>query len=802
MKSLAAILFILVFSSLPAWANTQEADGWISHPQATADKNPVVLNFRRDFTLDKKPKQFPLRVTADNRFILYVNGQRVATGPSTGTIDHWRQSSIDISRQLQSGKNVLAVLVWNGVKPIKYPANASEKQIKALQGAALFNQTAPSFQQSVATGLRIVGLEAASMVSTSQPGWQVRVDSGHSFTNGWRQVKGWYYVAGQPEIIDAGKKNTDWLLSESFATDWVAATSAPEAAKRHLVMDKLPAQKYLPVNAGKVVRSDLPQLSAFPRKSVVVPANTKTKLLLQRDTMISAYSELSVKGGANSTIKVTYSEALYDKKRHKADRNLIEDRVPIGPYDTYLLNGEKYTFAPLWWRTWRYLELDIETKDDPLTLVDFKLHETGYPFTQVASFDSSDAQLGRIFAVGWRTAEVDAHETYMDTAFWEQLQYSGDTRLQMLISYVVTGDARLAEQAIDAFASSHVEGGLMESAYPTRTNNTIAPFALLWVGMLDDWTRYQTDIAPVVRHLERMREVLDWFNTWQQPSGLLGKNPQWNFIDWVGQLATDRDKFPSWGTKGESCLMSVTWLGALQQGARIEQAHGDKVHAARFGEKAEKLAQAIKKYCWSQERQLFADNPDLDMFSQHMNAMAIMYDLVDQTTAQQILDKVVAPGKGIDAPEGITTTSYYFAWYLIQAHVHAGLADRYLDLLKTWRELLALNYTTWPEERGNTRSDSHAWSAHPTADLVEVVAGIRPAAPGYSRVKIAPAFGSLKYLDASAPTPSGVVKVRYRIKGKQLHARISLPKNLQGEFHWKGQVIPLVKASTTLKLDL
>ena len=48
---------------------------------------------------------------------------------------------------------------------------------------------------------------------------------------------------------------------------------------------------------------------------------------------------------------------------------------------------------------------------------------------------------------------MNAHETYMDCPYWEQLQYIGDTRIQALISYVEFGDDRLARQAMDAYDS-------------------------------------------------------------------------------------------------------------------------------------------------------------------------------------------------------------------------------------------------------------------------------------------------------------------------------------------------------------
>jgi hypothetical protein len=797
----------LAFALMPAVvsATSTDSDGWISHRDATADARPIVLYFRREIVLPVRPRAYRVHVTADNRFVLYVNGVRVAAGPSVGDSAHWREATIDLAPHLSRGHNVIAAVVWNGVQPLKVPPGATPKQIEAAKGAQLFTGTAPLFQISVATGFRLIGEGDAAPASTDRPGWRVERDAGHGFGNGFRQVKAWYYVAGNPETIDAATASFDWAGAKEAGNRWQDAVPAPSAAVRTLVADRLPPQSYLPASVGRVVRTDLAGGRAFPSHAVTIPANSKATLLIQRDAMISAYPQLDVSGGRGATIRVTWSEALFDQHLHKADRNLIGDRKPIGPWDTFTADGAPRTFSTLWWRTWRYAEIAVETKDQPLTLRGMRVFETGYPFRQIGRFASNDPELTRIFDVGWRTARIDAHETYMDSAFWEQLQYAGDTRLQMLISYAVAGDPRLAEQAIDAFAASDEDGGLMQSAYPSRGSVVIAPFPLLWVGMLDDWRMRQPDPAPVVRNLDRMRRVLDWFEAWRQPSGLLGKNPQWNFIDWTGQSATDRARFPSYGKTNESCLMSVSWLGALEQGARIEQAFGDRARAASDTARADALKQAIRARCWVASRGLFADNPDGDLFSQHMNALAVLYDVVPRDEGAAILARIVAPGKGIDAPEGITPVSYYFAWYLAQAYVHAGRADNYIDLLQTWRNLLNLNYTTWPEERDtdkrSTRSDSHAWSAHPAADLLGIVAGIGPGAPAYARVRVEPALGGLKQVDATAATPAGPVTVRYRIAGGRLSATITRPAALPGEFVWRGQSYPLPRPTTVLTLD-
>ncbi|HET6196445.1 MAG TPA: alpha-L-rhamnosidase C-terminal domain-containing protein, partial [Acetobacteraceae bacterium] len=119
--------------------------------------------------------------------------------------------------------------------------------------------------------------------------------------------------------------------------------------------------------------------------------------------------------------------------------------------------------------------------------------------------------------------------------------------------------------------------------------------------------------------------------------------------------------------------------------------------------------------------------------------------------------------------------------------------------LKNWRELLKLNFSTWPESRGETRSDSHAWSAHPTADLLGVVAGIQPAAPGYARVRIEPHLGNLTRLDATTATPSGPVRVRFSVSDGRQNFEIDKPADLPAEFVWLGTSISLTEAHTKLK---
>ena len=116
-------------------------------------------------------------------------------------------------------------------------------------------------------------------------------------------------------------------------------------------------------------------------------------------------------------------------------------------------------FRPLWWRTYRYIQLEIETKSEPLTIDDLRATAVGYPFERRARFESDAPELDRILDVGWRTARLCAHETYMDCPYYEQLQYVGDTRVQCLVSLFNSGDARLMRNAIELIDNSRQSDG-------------------------------------------------------------------------------------------------------------------------------------------------------------------------------------------------------------------------------------------------------------------------------------------------------------------------------------------------------
>jgi hypothetical protein len=296
--------------------------------------------------------------------------------------------------------------------------------------------------------------------------------------------------------------------------------------------------------------------------------------------------------------------------------------------------------------------------------------------------------------------------------------------------------------------------------------------------MEHDYWFYRPDPEQVRSSLMGTRSVLEWFAKCEQPDGLLHvQAPCGGFGDW-----TPTNTMHNSDAQGESCLSTLGYLGALDDAADLEKALGDPLLAARYKTRAAHVRTALLDKCWTASRGQFADNPDRNSFSQQANVLAVLYDAVPKDRQQDVLRGILA---------GDLETSYYFRFYLARALDHAGLADEYLRSIDPWRKLLPLHFSTWPEGPGDTRSDSHAWSAHPIYDLLTLVAGIEPASPGFAKVRIAPHLGNLPSLTATYPHPEGTIKVEYHRQGKGLNAAITLPGKLSGSFVFNGKTWPL-----------
>jgi hypothetical protein len=86
------------------------AGQWIWRAGTASTANEYVY-FRRAVTLSAPPSASSLQITADTRYVLYVNGTLVGRGPARSPTRYMAYDSWDIAPYLTTGKNVIAALV-------------------------------------------------------------------------------------------------------------------------------------------------------------------------------------------------------------------------------------------------------------------------------------------------------------------------------------------------------------------------------------------------------------------------------------------------------------------------------------------------------------------------------------------------------------------------------------------------------------------------------------------------------------------------------------------------------------------
>jgi len=777
----AAILCSIVCGAGPAVAQFPTpkvfagapAAPWIS-PPGVAGNEFGVFHFRRVFELDAKPSRFVVHVSADNRYRLFVNGEQVSSGPQRSDLMHWRYETVDLAPHLRAGRNVLAALVWN------------------------WGAERPVAQFSRQTAFLLQGDSPREAVVNSGPEWKVLRNEGYAPIPVQGNAVGGYYASPPGEAIDARRYPWGWQQLDFPEAGWAAAAAGEgfrarrtqlrasnpfgEAGGWQLVPRSIPPMEESPVRFATVRRTEgIATDGGFIRGSsdLVVPAKTRAVILLDQKHLTNAFAVLETSGGAGSTVGLVYAEALKDNKGNKGNRNEIEGKTVVGVRDEFRPDGgEHRRFQTLWFRTYRFVQVEIQTGDEPLRIHDLHGIFVGYPFERVARFDSDLSWLADMWEINWRGARLCAWETYFDTPYYEQLQYVGDTRIQALITFYMSSDDRLVRQAIEHFDLSRIPEGITASRYPSDLGQYIPTFSPIWVAMVHDFWMHRDEPEYVRGFLPGMRAVLGWFERRVDETGMLGSISWWPFVDWAPAWGRG---VPPGGVEGHSTVISLQFVYALDRAAELEEALGVPGLGDHYRSLARKVRDAVRSRSWDAARGLFRDIPGGDTYSQQANVMAVLTDAVAPADQAALMERVLSD-------KTLTQSTYYFSYYQLEALRKAGLGERYVAQLAPWRGMLDLGLTTVPETPEPTRSDSHAWSAHPNYGLLATVLGVRPAEPGFKKVRIAPHLGPLRRAEGRVPHPLGVIGVRLtRTEGGGLRGEVTLPKGLEGVFEWGGK---------------
>jgi hypothetical protein len=236
-------------------------------------------------------------------------------------------------------------------------------------------------------------------------------------------------------------------------------------------------------------------------------------------------------------------------------------------------------------------------------------------------------------------------------------------------------------------------------------------------------------------------------------------------------------------------------LYAIQQAVDIFRFFGLNEVASDWDELGKKIGQSLLQNCFDHSKNLIAETPNKNEFSQHSNIMAILTHVIPPEMEKETMIKILED-------KSLHQTTLYFKFYLFKALKETGLGNLFANQLTTWYSMIEQGYSTCGEtgEPHHDRSDCHAWSASPAFFFLNLMGGIDSKKPGFNEISIAPSFGDLKQLKCSMPHPKGMIELELTRSKNRLSGTVTIPETTTGNFSFEGKIIPLVSGINKIQI--
>lgn len=675
------------------------------HPAGLRNRHMLV---RKEFPLDGSLSGAYLDITGDDYYKVYVNGRFVGQGPAQGPPFHYFYNRFNVASFLRQGVNTIAVHVY-------------------YHGCICHAYNSGDCRQGLIAELIIDGQAVAATDRT----WLYKITEEHG--NG--ETVG--YDTQFLEHIDNRIKVRGWKESGFDDSDWKPVW---ENERDDHVLYAQPT----------------PPLTVYSVRPAAVEELPGEGYRIDFGQELTGQFRLRAIGGAGQVIEIRCGEELLDNGRVR-----FEMRCNCRYRELWTLSGRDDDELELYdYKAFRY----VEVLAGPGIVVDtdsFAAVVRHYPLDETAcSFESSDPLLNAIWSTCRNSVKYGSQETYVDCPSREKGQYLGDNTIITHAHVYVAGDLRLFRKSLRDFAllSSRVCPGFMAVASGSYMQE-IADYSLQWPLQLLQYYRQSGDLDFLKEMLPAAEGLLGHFESYRRADGLLTNVvDKWNLVDWP---ETMRDGYDCSLTNpiGDVChnVLNAFYYGAMRTVNEIRAIVRGSVTDRAQAELA-RLGAAYVKAFYNGETRLFVDAEDSGHSSLHANALPLWFGLVPQEARASVVDFM---------REKRLSCGVYMAYFVLQALAEAAEYELIYDLitsrdLHSWgtmlREGATTCFETWSKELKANASLCHPWGSSPIPVLIEHVIGLKPAAPGWTRVSFTPRLpDSLREVRLTFRVPTGTI---------------------------------------------
>ncbi len=740
---------------------------WLRLPAYDCDDRDRRLQLRKSFELSELPESAFINVTADARYILYVNGEFVNYGPARGYQSRWPYDRLNIAPYLKKGKNVIAAMLYTfGIGTVMYVYGGDNGfllsgkigEVDISTNGSWLMRRAPGYAHAVAKCSRQYAYQEFADLRLADDDW---------FMADYVEDESWYIDKCASHVRSAGC--SPWHSFES--------RNIPL-----LTRNVVPAAKVIAVSKQPAAENDLTE----ERHIFTHYAAEK----FQWQAVDSAGNKVEFSGGVTGCV-VDFGEELVAKLIFDIDGaadgdtlgfiafealekdGFAPDFPPVKPYPSTCHGGRlilhqgknRHELTLPWglryvllWKHGGEFSLDLSARN---CICDVDVQ---------GSFSASDPMLQEIWQMSYRAQRCCMVDSYIDCPHRENSQWWGDALVQTRNTYQLTADASMLARGLRAISVQRLPNGLVHAVAPTAGNLCVLPdYALMFPVTL--YAHYfQTGSTAMFSELADCCDGI--FNYFAEQAALTGRGlagydeRYWLFFDWC----------PGLFREGIPTLLNLQWLWALQKAGQLAEISGDAVRKEKYRQMVENLSSAIAEHLYDKEKRIICegigdDGEKVFQRTAHVASMAILTGLFPEDH-QRWIDEILLPVVNGDRSCDYQPSTY-FMYYVFEALKEYGYRQEIIDCIsRWWGEMAEAGCSTTPEGfmdkvLAGHMSYCHAWSGHPLVHFAEILLGVKQLSAGWKKVSIEPLFIPGLEVSGKVPTPMGNIEVQISwVEGK------------------------------------
>ena len=539
----------------------------VTVPNATEKYTDKHVLFRKKFNAGGDLFKAVLKITADDYFKLYINGEFVTQGPPPSYPQAYYYMELPVGRFLRSGENVIAVhTLYQGLINRVWVSGDNRESLWA---------------ELVVNG---------EVILATDESWKCKISSAYEPM----AIVG--YDTQYMELFDSCSEDVGFEKENFDDSKWQNAK----------------IKKY---NDYNLIKSPIKPLEIYEVEPKSV-RKTESGYFYDFGQEAIGYLVVTAKGKKSDEIIIRQGEELNDDGSVRFDL-----RSNCRYEEKWILSGGADTLNQFDYKGFRFAELIVPETAEIIS-VNFRIRH--YPFKQKAVYKSINADFDNIIKLCVNTIKYGTQEIIPDCPTREKGSYLGDFCISGRAQALLTGDTTFLKKTIlDFCRTSFICKGLMSVATSSFMQEIadyglIFPSLVLWTYKFDGDIDFLKSVEPT------LKGMCEYFASFDRGDGLIEKlYGQWNLVDWPANLRDGYD-FPL--TKpisdGVHNALNALWIGFLKAMNEIEVVCGNEEVA-----ETDEVIRSFYKAFYNDETGLFCDSESKTHSAVHSNIFPLLFGI-------------------------------------------------------------------------------------------------------------------------------------------------------------------------------